>query len=828
MLKYLWYYLTLIIFIAYIPVNNSYAQSSAPFVPWQNEYTHYKTNDETNNLDQNNTTYVNLDQNNTTKASPPLSSLEKMYANRIIDEPKQFGYDIFDNLENKNFTPMGAVQDDFVLGAGDSLQITFTGQRTDQQTYKINAEGTLNIKEFPPITAMGMTISQLRKTVSAYLAEQHNTKAYISLSSIRQINVLVVGHVKSPGRKNLNVFSEVLDALSLAGGITKDGSLRRIKLIRNGRSRIIDLYDLLINGAPYTNMRLKDGDRIIIPPIGPSVAISGAVKRAGIYEIRASRYKSNNLTHLNGEKLSLNDMLKLAGGILSTGKNRFLKLSTNSEGEETITQITNPNAKLFSDGAILSVLKDNEKRKGTIEIIGHTNSSGLHDLSKSRTLADLLKNDNILGKDIYPLIGVIKRWDKSQLTNSYISYPLRLVLQNKFNLTMQDNDKVILLSNEDISKVFNNETEYNKTHNNDREKLQKTNDIFTNNPELKNYLKERSVYLRGAVRKAGSYPIAQGITLDNLLAVAGGLTLQANKENIEITSRKSSAIDNNHRRSGTHRTIIDLSKTNPEDIELFAGDAVRVNQKFRKMDEKTVLILGEVAHPGTYDLLAGDKVLDLITRAGGITKQGYPAGAIFSRESERISEQKRFRAAAIDMQRRLAAAIQRDKNPPDAAQIEMVRALSEELSTVEALGRITVETNPDILSVRPELNMLLEDHDRIYIPKRPLTVRVSGEVLSPASLQFKKEKKPIDYIHEAGGFTYNADKNRAFVLYPNGSAEPLKVNVWNHNPIFIPPGSTIIVPRDPKPFDFIESAKEIGQILSNLAITAVFIDNIRE
>lgn len=107
-------------------------------------------------------------------------------------------------------------------------------------------------------------------------------------------------------------------------------------------------------------------------------------------------------------------------------------------------------------------------------------------------------------------------------------------------------------------------------------------------------------------------------------------------------------------------------------------------------------------------------------------------------------------------------------------------------------------------------------------------MRVNGEVLSPANLQFRKNKSPRDYIMEAGGFTYNADKDRAFVLYPDGSAQPLLVNTWNHKATFIPPGSTIVVPRDPKPFDFMQSAKDISQILSNLAVTGIFLDDIRD
>lgn len=109
-----------------------------------------------------------------------------------------------------------------------------------------------------------------------------------------------------------------------------------------------------------------------------------------------------------------------------------------------------------------------------------------------------------------------------------------------------------------------------------------------------------------------------------------------------------------------------------------------------------------------------------------------------------------------------------------------------------------------------------------------MTVRVSGEVLSPASLQFEKAKDPLEYIHQAGGFTYHADKDRTFVLFPDGSAQPLRVSTWNHNPIMIPPGSTIVIPRDPKPFDFIESARDVTQILSNLAVTSILVDDLQE
>jgi polysaccharide export outer membrane protein len=158
--------------------------------------------------------------------------------------------------------------------------------------------------------------------------------------------------------------------------------------------------------------------------------------------------------------------------------------------------------------------------------------------------------------------------------------------------------------------------------------------------------------------------------------------------------------------------------------------------------------------------------------------------------------------------------------PPPAEQINLARQLADQLRTAPALGRITVEADPAVLAVRPDLDILLEPGDRILIPRRPLTVTVSGEVLAPASLQFAPEKTADAYLREAGGTTRFADDERTFVVLPNGSAQPLSVSFWDHTPVHVQPGSTIIVPRDPEPFDFFKTAQNIGGVLSQLAISA--------
>ena len=152
--------------------------------------------------------------------------------------------------------------------------------------------------------------------------------------------------------------------------------------------------------------------------------------------------------------------------------------------------------------------------------------------------------------------------------------------------------------------------------------------------------------------------------------------------------------------------------------------------------------------------------------------------------------------------------------------VGLARQLATQLRGVEPLGRIVVEADPLVLRQRPELDVLLEPDDRILVPKRPLTVTVTGEVLHPTAAQFVSGKTAEAYLREAGGASRNADTARIFLVLPDGRAQPLHLSSWNHTVQAVPPGSLIVVPRDPKPFDFMEFSKNIGGILSQLAITA--------
>lgn len=778
-----------------------------------------------------------LSQKNLQAPKPQPSPIESLYSRRVVSPVEQYGYDVFGvpNLETRNTLhgaakdspslPAGAVQDDFTLNIGDEVEVVFSGQRADRETVRISSEGMLILKDFPPIPAAGRTMGQVRISLESAAAGLYNTQAYISLASVRQIGVLVVGHVRRPGRQSLTVFHTALDALMEAGGVQKTGSLRQIKLVRDGRSRLVDLYALLMSGSSDIDIQLRDGDRIMVPPIGPTVAVAGEVKRPGIYELLPELAGMHHKPDDKSQKVSLNDMLDFAGGVLTPGDNRMMRLTLTNEGREKVEDVSEPFARVFRDGDILMISKGLEKRSDTVELIGHTRKPGMFAISEKPNLTSLLNGEQVLGPDIYPLIGVIERWDPDQLAPVLIDFPLKLVLSGDYDRTLEDGDVVHLFSRAEIEGLEKPavKTAVEEGSASEDDAAQKPL-----SPVMASFLKERSAFLRGAVRVPGPYPVAQGVTLDSLLAVAGGMALEADTSNIEITSAHQGEGGQGEGRSGTHRARVNFKEQNPGEVEISAGDAVRVNQKFRKVEDQSVLIIGEVANPGRYDLMPGDKMSDLLARAGGLSRYAYPDGAIFSRRAERMAEEQRFRAAARDLERSIAVALEKEDKGPSPDQVAQAQNLVAELKDVQAVGRITVEADPAVLAAQPEVDLLLEPGDRVFIPKRPMTVRVSGEVLSPAALQFRETKKPREYIDEAGGFTFNADKNRSFVLFPDGSAQPLAVNIWNHNPAFIPPGSTIVVPRDPEPFDFVQSAKDLSQILANLAITGVFIDDVRE
>ncbi|GLQ33216.1 hypothetical protein GCM10007876_36960 [Litoribrevibacter albus] len=345
--------------------------------------------------------------------------------------------------------------------------------------------------------------------------------------------------------------------------------------------------------------------------------------------------------------------------------------------------------------------------------------------------------------------------------------------------------------------------------------------IYDSYPYLLPMLMEYVVAVQGESREPGLYPIAESVDAGFMIEAVGGITQDGDLQHVELASVK------NQLASGQLFRQVNLQE---ESHQTYPGDILSVRPKITQVEKGVIKLSGEFVYPGVYSFKKGETLSQVVLRAGGLTKDAYPYGAVFTRESTRKLEQKAFKRAAEELNSALFTAIASGtfKSAGGADAIAMLQGLTKELEETEALGRIVVEADPSILEVRPELDIKLEVGDTIFIPKRTRTVSVVGQVLNPGTLLFDPELDSIDYLNQSGGYSESADEDRVFIVLPNGSARTLQASWWNYQSTNIPPGSTIIVPRDARPIDWLALTQSVTGIASQLAITAASLATISD
>jgi protein involved in polysaccharide export with SLBB domain len=336
--------------------------------------------------------------------------------------------------------------------------------------------------------------------------------------------------------------------------------------------------------------------------------------------------------------------------------------------------------------------------------------------------------------------------------------------------------------------------------------------------ELVNSARDYLVTINGEVRNPGSYLAVGDTSLGALIAAAGGVQREADLSSVEITS---TIIDTN---TGTSRTVRNSLRVTPQDfasISLKPFDSVRLRPVFSDRNGETVTILGQVRYPGTFDITRGERLSSVLARAGGLTDEAYPFGTVFTRQSAAIQESDGNQRTARLLEDNIATVASLPSTIVNSSGLSYVEQIAQELRTMPALGRISVTADPVILATRPELDVLLESGDTVYIPKRPSSVTVTGAVLSNGAFAYRSGLTVRDYIKLAGGESSAADDSLVFVVLPDGTSRPEGDSWWSfgggHE---IPPGSMVVVPRDPQPFNWTEFAINMSDILSKLATTA--------
>lgn len=336
-------------------------------------------------------------------------------------------------------------------------------------------------------------------------------------------------------------------------------------------------------------------------------------------------------------------------------------------------------------------------------------------------------------------------------------------------------------------------------------------------PVLISFLEDHEATLDGAVRAPGVYVVGPGVNLHDLVTVAGGTDRWADESGVELITTDVNKVSGSAR---TVRKTLALNDSNLADYRIRAHDELRFREVFNDIGLGSVTLEGEVRFPGQYRIVRGERLADLLNRAGGLTEVAYPFGTVYLRRSAAALEEESFRRTADQIQSQLLLAMSRNSAAPklDPAAFTATQGFIKTLRTQKGLGRISIVADPAVLASQPEQNTLLEGGDVVYIPQRPSTVSVLGEVLQPGSFVYKPKFSGEDYLAKAGGATAYADDSLTFIVLPDGSAVKLDRPWLPFDSQRVPPGSTIVVPRDIAPLLWSDVVTNATQIFSQLAV----------
>ncbi|MGX9961753.1 SLBB domain-containing protein [Roseomonas sp. F4] len=767
-----------------------------------------------------------------------LSHTEAFFAGRLGLPLRQFGYDSFGGGA-RGPGHIGALPEDYVIGREDELVLALRGRTRATLTLRVQRDGTILTPDLPPIPAAGRTLGALRADLEARVArDMPGTETFLSIGQVRQISVLVAGEVQRPGMQAVTALSSALDALIQAGGPRRTGSLRAIRIDGPHGRRTIDLYAVLSGEGGDADLTLREGERILVPPLGSVVAVAGEVTRPGIYELPAGATSAPLAT-----------VLRLAGDPLRPAGNRYLVQGTDAGGARSFTEIGPRD--LVRRGDSILVQPGAEIVTNQLRLAGHVAAPVTRALGRRGvTLRGLLTDARLVRPDPYPRLAVIQRLDPATRGRRFLPFDLSLALQGQVNLPLAEGDEVIVLGQSDIAflasppvqRALRGEapaddacpalTQLAIASRSAPARFAHARGagfpeigapacppVFREYPQLLGMLLDSALLLSGEVRQPGLFPILDNTALDLVLAAAGGTTDGADLSAAELA-----------REAGTQRLSrqsIDLRSAEARALRLSPRDVLRVPRGFSDRESGPVVLAGEAQRPGSYDIRRGERLSELLARAGGLTPQAYPYGAIFTRDSVRQRQQDGFARTARDLETSLvqvaagqAVAGGRGSSGDVGSAITAGRELANALRQAQAAGRMVVEADPVQLAAHPDRDILLEPGDLIVIPKRPNEVTVVGAVLNPGSLQFRTGWRAIDYTNAAGGPQRFADTARAFIVLPNGQASPAGLSAWQAGGPPIPPGSLVVIPQDPSPYETWGFIRDLTQVLSQVTISS--------
>jgi protein involved in polysaccharide export with SLBB domain len=687
---------------------------------------------------------------------------------------KPFGYDLFDrpSAELRPATDI-PVPTDYVIGPGDTLYVQLFGSQNDESFLTVSREGVINFPEIGPLTVSGLTFVEVRNLINERVAEQMiGVRASTTLGELRSIRVYVFGDVKRPGSYTISGLSTMANALLASGGVQPIGSLRKVTLLREGNTiATLDLYDALLRGDTSADVRIQPGDVIFVPPVGPTVAVTGQVRRPAIYELRNER--------------TIADVIALAGGLNATANRGGVKLERIVPGRGTSVTDIDLNApsagqEALRDGDMVRVLPNLSQLENAVRLDGNVFQPGPQQWFPGMRIGDLLSSPDLVKpmSDLHYVL--IRREPKPNVHVEVLSADIESI----WNRT--PGARNVELEPRDTVYVFN--LDVGRGH------------IIE--PLIEELTAEAPpssavpiVRVAGQVRAEGQYPLEPAMRVSDLLRAGGGLGASAYLTNAELT--RYAVINGEYRET----ELIDVDLTAAlrgdvgADLVLAPYDYLNVKEVPRWKGQESIMMRGEVVFPGNYPIRRGETLSSVLRRAGGLTDLAFPEGSIFTRRELVEREKENLEIMARRVERDLAAISVTDPNASET--ITTGQALIAQLRSAVATGRLVIRLD-QIAEGIPEADVILKDGDELRVPDQRQEVTVLGEVQYATSHLYDRSLTRDQYIGKSGGLTSRADQKRVYVVRANGEVIAESGARWfqRGSSSGIRPGDTIVVPLD--------------------------------
>lgn len=713
---------------------------------------------------------------------------------------EQFGYNFFrpDSTGFASLTDV-PVGDDYLVGPGDRIILQLWGSIDGIHELEVNRSGEVLLPRVGAVKVWGVPFGGLnalfRKNLSSIFKD---FQLNVNMGKLRMMKVYIVGEVRSPGDYNVSSLSTVINALAAAGGPTKNGSLRNIRIRRVGKAvETVDLYDFFLKGDRSCDVRLQPGDTIYVPVLHRVAAIGGNVRRPAIFELK--------------DEKKLTDLLRLADGISVTASLQRVQIAgINAHDSKQVRDFSidpRKDNKQFRDitDAIeirhmdsVRIFPINSVLRGQVRIQGYALHPGDYALGQGMRVRDLFGKEDIL-PETYRDVAIITRMLPPDYLQEKITINLGQALAGDpaHNLELKEFDRLALFSRWDMEE-------------------------------------KPMVRISGEVQKPGNYRVYERMSLRDLVFSAGNVRQSAYLKNAEI---RRTIVDSNGVRTQTIN--VDLGEAllgNPaHNILIERMDVVTVRRipDWNEETERYVTLRGEFRFPGVYPLMPGERLSDLIQRAGGYSDRAYLKGAKFSRKLTRELQQKRMEEVLMRAEQDLArkqqelASVAASKEELESTRtaIEGMRASIEKLKLAKAEGRISIQLAPLAELKKSSQDVVLQGGDIVEIPQSTNAVLVYGEVYNPTTLIHLPEKRLGYYLKQSGGCTLNADEEEMYVIKVDGTVKSHR----EHSGFFttdgfyslrLDPGDTLVVPQKLDKIAWIRELKDIATIIGQVALTA--------